>query len=223
MGIKERKEREKEERRTRIQEAAKKIFMLKGFRSATIEDIANKAELSAATIYLYFKNKEELYCSLNSIGLNFLFNEIRKIYNNNRLTVEEKIMHFKEAMFKSFQRDPLRLQVIVHVQMEDTLLSIDKDLLDHLNELGQKILGMIGDVYEEGVRQGKFIEGHSRAFADIIWSTFMGLVLWEESKKKLNPKKNFLKPTLDLAFDFISRGIKKKKLENHRYLEVSKQ
>jgi len=33
------------------------------------------------------------------------------------------------------------------------------------------------------------------------------LVLWEESKRALNPRKDFLKPTLDMAFEIIGRGI----------------
>lgn len=38
-------------RRQQIQEAAKEIFLLKGFNSTTMEDIAKKAELSPAFIY----------------------------------------------------------------------------------------------------------------------------------------------------------------------------
>ena len=60
MGIRERKEREKERRRQQITVAAKKVFSDKGFNRATMDDIANEAELSPGTLYLYFKNKEEL-------------------------------------------------------------------------------------------------------------------------------------------------------------------
>ena len=57
MGAKERREREKEQRRRQIQEAAKYLFIKKGFTSSTIEDIANRAELSPGAIYSYFKSK----------------------------------------------------------------------------------------------------------------------------------------------------------------------
>jgi len=55
MGIKERKEREKERRRQQIIIAAKRIFSAKGFNKATMEDIAKEAEISPGTIYIYFK------------------------------------------------------------------------------------------------------------------------------------------------------------------------
>jgi AcrR family transcriptional regulator len=68
MGTRERRERERENRRSQILNAAKEIFMSKGFRAATMEDIAQKVELSPGTIYTYFKNKEELYVALNLSG-----------------------------------------------------------------------------------------------------------------------------------------------------------
>jgi hypothetical protein len=68
---------------------------------------------------------------------------------------------------------------------------------------------MIADIYEEGIRQGKFKNGNSRALADIMWGLFTGLVMWEESKRRFDPKKDFLKPTLDKAFTIILEGIRK--------------
>ena len=64
MGVQERKEREKQARQDAILEAAREIFFAKGLDQATIDDIAEKAELSKGTIYLYFKSKEELYISV---------------------------------------------------------------------------------------------------------------------------------------------------------------
>ena len=87
MGIRERKDREKDLRRQQIQEAAKELFLLKGFNSSTMEDIAKKAELSPATIYLYFKNKDELYVSLNLSSIQYFTNNIKKIHDDNKLSV----------------------------------------------------------------------------------------------------------------------------------------
>ena len=64
MGIQERKEREKERRRQQIMVAAKRVFSEKGFNKATMEDIAQEAELSPGTLYLYFKNKDALVAEI---------------------------------------------------------------------------------------------------------------------------------------------------------------
>lgn len=209
MGIIERKKREKEIRRQQIQQAAKELCILKGLRSTTIEDIAERAELSPGTIYLYFKNKGDLFASLNLVGLQRLANEIEKIYKNRSLTVEEKILKYKDAMYNNYKRDPLLQRVIFHIQLEDTLLSIDKKTLNRLNRLAQQMMTMMANTYEDGIRKGITSNGHGIAHADIIWATFAGLVLWEEAKRKINPQKDFLKTTLDRAFDIFIKGIRR--------------
>jgi hypothetical protein len=59
------------------------------------------------------------------------------------------------------------------------------------------------------VKSGKFERGHGIAHADIMWAMFLGLVLWEDSKRKINPEKDFLKPTLDTAIKIFIQGVKK--------------
>jgi TetR/AcrR family fatty acid metabolism transcriptional regulator len=51
----------KQERRTSILQAAGQVFARKGFEPATLEAVAREAGLAKGTLYLYFKNKEDLY------------------------------------------------------------------------------------------------------------------------------------------------------------------
>lgn len=64
MLVLSRKERDRLRRKTDILEAAEHIFALKGYEKATVQDIAEQAEYSIGTIYLYFKDKYDLYFSL---------------------------------------------------------------------------------------------------------------------------------------------------------------
>ncbi|MCF0057473.1 TetR/AcrR family transcriptional regulator [Dyadobacter sp. CY356] len=68
MGIVERKEREREEMRELILEAARKLFLAQGFDKTSIRNIAEAIEYSPATIYLYYKDKNELLYSLHEAG-----------------------------------------------------------------------------------------------------------------------------------------------------------
>jgi len=61
MGINERREREKDERRKAILNCAKELILLQGVQRVNIEDIARRAELSKATVYLYFSSKDVLF------------------------------------------------------------------------------------------------------------------------------------------------------------------
>lgn len=73
MGIKERKELEKSEMRGLILKTAMNLFLDKGFENITIRNIAEKIEYSPATIYLYFKNKDEILYTLRSEGFEKLY------------------------------------------------------------------------------------------------------------------------------------------------------
>jgi len=61
MGISERREREKIERRKTILECARELILSQGVERVSMEDIARKAELSKATVYLYFSSKDVLF------------------------------------------------------------------------------------------------------------------------------------------------------------------
>ena len=118
-------------------------------------------------------------------------------------------MAYKDAMYKTYQEHPTILRIIVHIQLYDTLKTLDRKLLSRLNEKGRRIIGIFTSTYDEGVEQGIFTEGHRVAHADILWAMFTGLVLLEDSKKKIDERKDFLKPTLTRAFDVFCHGIQK--------------
>jgi AcrR family transcriptional regulator len=60
MGIAERREREREALRTQILEAARDILSEQGLDALSMRAIAERIEYSPATIYLYFRDKDEL-------------------------------------------------------------------------------------------------------------------------------------------------------------------
>jgi len=66
MGLKERKERDKAEMREMILESAHKLFIDRGFEEVSIRNIAEAIEYSPATIYLYFKDKNEIFFALHT-------------------------------------------------------------------------------------------------------------------------------------------------------------
>lgn len=73
MGIKERKERDREQMRARILETALELFVEQGYESVTLRRIADRIEYSAATIYLYFKDKDDIFLALLRQGFDQLY------------------------------------------------------------------------------------------------------------------------------------------------------
>ena len=66
MGVLQRKEREKEEMRRLILDAAHRLFREKGYDGVSMRSIAEAIEYSPATLYLYYKDKNELFFALQS-------------------------------------------------------------------------------------------------------------------------------------------------------------
>jgi len=209
MTIQERKEREKEMRRQQIIDAAEKVFTSRGVCDATIENIAEEAELSPATLYLYFKNKDELYASLNLRMLEVLVQKMEDIYHQDRLNPEKKIMALKKALYEVYEHNPLNVINVLRFQSSEELRKLSPELSSQIKDGARKYLRAIAGIYKEGVDEGVFLNRHPTAFADIVWGLFTGVVLWEETKRGFDPKKEFLRPTLELAIEIISRGIKK--------------
>lgn len=81
MGKEERKAREKERRRNQIIDAAEQIIFSKGLEQATMDEIAEEAELSKGTLYLYFKNKTELYIAITQRGSDLLNSKFAKAFS----------------------------------------------------------------------------------------------------------------------------------------------
>ena len=75
MGIADRRESDKQKMRDRILETAMKLFLKEGFERVTLRSIAQAIEYSPATIYLYFKDKNEILFALQTIGFEKLIKE----------------------------------------------------------------------------------------------------------------------------------------------------
>lgn len=207
MGIKERKERERERRKQQIIVAAKRVFSEKGFNRATMEDIAREAELSPGTLYLYFKNKEELYASLSVRILQYINIRMEHVVTAADTNPKEKLAQLIEAMFDVYEFDSLTIINMFHLQSSDTLKNLSPELIAQLQDLSRKSMGAMAHIFEEGIQKDIFIKRHPMEMADIFWSLFSGVVVWEASKNIMNPDKDYLKDTLDTAFKIFSKGV----------------
>lgn len=105
MSIAERKEREKEQRRNDIIEAAEKLFFSRGYDNVSMDDIARDVELNKATLYLYFKNKEALFFVIVLRGVKILAALVQE--NADKApTGAEKLWEIGHAYFSFVKRYP---------------------------------------------------------------------------------------------------------------------
>ena len=79
MGISERREREKNERRRAILDSARELILKQGVEKVSMEDIASKVELSKATLYLYFPGKETIFNEICEEAARFFLEHSRSV------------------------------------------------------------------------------------------------------------------------------------------------
>ncbi len=77
MAIIQRREREKENIRSRILEEARLLFFEKGYDNASIRNIAERIEYSVGTIYLHFKDKDSIMHALQGQGFAILLEQMQ--------------------------------------------------------------------------------------------------------------------------------------------------
>ena len=78
MTTKDRREREREQRRQQILRAAKNLILEQGYDQTSMQEVADRAELSKGTLYLYFESKDALLIEIAG----FILNEVQKKFRN---------------------------------------------------------------------------------------------------------------------------------------------
>jgi AcrR family transcriptional regulator len=208
MGIQERKGRERERRRQDIMVAARRVFSARGYEKATMEDIAREVELSPGTLYLYFKNKDDLYASLNLRVLQFLNVKFDHALADKGLDFGTKLDRLMDALLDVYEYDPLILNNVFHLQSSETLKSVSDELLGEINALSRRALRTLAGMFAEEIEKGTIVAHNPMALADMLWGLFSGTVLWEETKRMINAERYQLKESIRTGFDLLRRGLK---------------
>jgi len=153
MGITERREREKERRRNEILDAAEKVFFSKGINGATMDDVAETAELSKGTLYLYFQNKRDLYLGISMRALELLLRHFQQavVRHDNGM---EKMRAIGEAYIDYVKRYPDYFNTIIQYESEEILNIRDDDFTSACHRLGHQVMEVLADAIRTGMEDG---------------------------------------------------------------------
>ncbi|HOD16142.1 MAG TPA: TetR/AcrR family transcriptional regulator [Spirochaetota bacterium] len=203
MGTQQRKINEKIKRRKDILEVAKGVFISKGLEAATMEEIANKAELSKGTLYLYFKSKEELYVSLVEEGAQ-LFHEFFKRATNPVLSATKQTLNLIEAFYSFYTEHRLYYTILTSIQSG----SIDREKIsdavyDRIHGMAMELLEYIVNIIRKGITDGEFIDVDPRETALSFWALATGVFAVSDfmQRNELGEVKD--KKLLDFASDLM--------------------
>lgn len=199
---------EREKRVAEIMEAAKAVFFEKGYFGSTIDEIAKRAGISKGTVYLYFKNKDELYVSLmlpmvdefTELLLEFERNVSKRVYK----TGSEIIMKFYDVFTRIYQWDPDALRVFQVYHLLD-LSEVMGAGVRKKHQLAAKKNGSIAvKIYSEAIEQGLLRRTNPIQTVNALWALFLGVVQVQGSYLRAT-QKDFVLKTLKFSFSSFAK------------------
>lgn len=163
MTTKARREREKQARREEILNAAQRLFAREGFHATRLDDIAEEAELSKGTIYLYFNNKEDLFLSLVQQRLSQLMDRLRRSVEAVKPALE-KISRLVHAYLSFFEENGDFFRII-HSESTRFSLNIRDEQRRAILDRYREYVDFVTAVIAKGKRAGVFKGINSQAIA----------------------------------------------------------
>lgn len=177
-----------------ILNAAKKIFATKGFHEAKITDIAREANVASGTIYLYFKNKDDILVKLVEEAVSEITHTVQTALVDGRDATER--LNLFCSTYLRFVGEDKHLAELIYMEMDP----IKKFVPRYCERYFQKLIAILVDIIEDGVGSGCFRSGAIPALsARIIFCSLNETCIYLHSgaASKANVK---LEHFLDSAF-----------------------
>lgn len=134
------------EKYRRILEAAVKVFAEQGFFQSTIAQIAKAAGVADGTIYLYFKNKDDILVQFYEYKTNQIFQRFRDAIRQPK-SAEEKLRSLIRVHLEEFQKDR-NMAIVYQAETHQnrwlgdeylkTMSKTYRDIISEVVELGQE-------------------------------------------------------------------------------------
>lgn len=171
MGIQERKEREKEHRREEILNAAQLVFFEKGLANATMDEIAEKAELSKGTLYLYYASKEDLYLAVMVRGFDLLHEMCLKSVEASS-SPAEAIWNLGKTYFEFYEKHLSFFRMFYFLQSPTLHKQVSPDMMEACNQQTNRTWKLVIDLFQRGIDEGEFRKDVNPVEASVIlWSS----------------------------------------------------
>jgi len=211
MGIAERKEREKEQRRNEIIDAAEKVFFKKGIENSTMDEVAEEAELSKGTLYLYFKSKEDLQFAISIRGSDILADMLGKCISPEK-PGHENLLEMAASFIEFSKRHNNYFQLFLYFQTNNLEgLKIDRQQLEkYMRE--QSPLARVNECVGKGINDGSLRDDIPlEVLAATLWSQMMGVLVVLEHKKDIYSMFNVSEEQIIMShLELVSNGALKK-------------
>ncbi len=203
----ERKEKEKENRKSEILKAAVKIMKKNGLNGLNMEQIADETALAKGTIYLYFKSKEEILATLTIKARKLLYKEFIKVDESN-LDPLQKLKEIILVNYQFFKKNALFYGLVSLYEANHTL-----DESEEMYASSSAITAIVAKIANQAKVEGKLNPNLDPLnLTMILWGMTVGIlqllkVRGPLMQKELNITENQI---LETYLETFISGIEKK-------------
>jgi TetR/AcrR family fatty acid metabolism transcriptional regulator len=138
------------DKRDRILKAAIKVFAKNGFYATRVSEIAKAAGVADGTIYLYFKNKDDVLITIFEEGITQLLTILRKVAESDE-AFDKRITRIIELQLGLLEEQRDLAEVItVNLRQSSRLLK------QYATPLFMQYIDVIAGVVRDGQQEGAF-------------------------------------------------------------------
>jgi AcrR family transcriptional regulator len=181
-----RRQEEKERRRTEILDAAEEVTGTSGWDDLTMDQVARRARLSRALLYVYFKDKTDLMYALNERSLNTLQQRFLQAAQSKQLGLD-KVYAIGEAYIVFAEECPVYFDILARCALRELNTTDPGSNELSCQVIGEEMLGMVVGVLEGGVKDGSIRAdlGNRIVAATALWGFMQGVIQVASTNSKL--------------------------------------
>lgn len=182
------------ERKIQLLKAASKRFSKLGYNKTTLEEVARDIRIGKATIYHYFKSKDELFYEVIQWESNELLEKIKSIFNNESVEIFERFFRYFQYKENILSENKMIVNLLLK-KISSDLIDKETDLVNKLIENEVEILRLvISFINREQI--DKFDENIPREIVILSWMlAFINNKFSHQNRKLFNDErlKSFIK------------------------------
>ena len=164
-------------RRT-IQDAAEKLFLEKGLDATSVEEIAEAAGYSKATLYVYFKGKTDIWDHILLSAMKMLKDNVENVVASDCATVE-KYFAVCKVLVDFSEEYPLYFESLL-----GPIFWEEEGVSRQTYEIGEEIMGAVSKFVAQGIEES-VVDPDVRfsQIAFILWSCVSGMIRMANQKE----------------------------------------
>lgn len=181
-----------------ILRAAAKVFAQSGYFNAKVSDVARTAGVADGTVYLYFKNKEDLLTSIFSWAMGEFLRRAREELVESS-DPYEKLRRFTKLHFSQLEQEP-DIAIVFQIELRQSTKFMEQFSTTYLAEY----LQMLRVIIEDGQRQGLF---RQQPNSKVVSKALFGMLDEMATNWVLSHKSHSLTAMVEPVLDIFFNGV----------------